>query len=161
MLSIAPFPLEGRRVLLLAGSVFSQVEAKTAVCYMMYRGSDVVAVYRPGQPRPRVGDVLGFGGDVPVVEHNGDVYPCDFFVDHRWLLGNIHEDSFEELANSERFKEFVDQRKLRADCVNCPWLRYCNGGCQKHIQAGRNYFCESYKMFFEHADDKIQELKKA
>jgi len=100
-------------------------------------------------------------GQYLVVEFNGDVYPCDFFVDHRWLLGNIHEDSFEELANSERFKEFMDQRKLRADCVNCPWLRYCNSGCQKHMQAGRNYFCESYKMFFEHADEKIQELKKS
>jgi uncharacterized protein len=97
-------------------------------------------------------------GQYLVVEFNGDVYPCDFFVDHRWLLGNIHEDTVEELLNSERFKEFMDQRKLHAECVNCQWLRYCNGGCQKHINANRNYFCDSYKMFFEHADEKIQEL---
>jgi len=68
MLSFAPFSIEGRRVLLLAGSVFSPVEAKTAVCYVMYRGRDVVAVHRPGKPRSRVDELLGFGGGIPVVD---------------------------------------------------------------------------------------------
>lgn len=98
-------------------------------------------------------------GQYLVVEYNGDVYPCDFYVDHEWLLGNIHEDSIEELANNEIFKNFSDQRKLHPDCENCPWLRYCKGGCQKHKRDDRNYFCDSYKMFFEHADGMIQQLK--
>lgn len=98
-------------------------------------------------------------GQYLVVEYNGDVYPCDFYVDQEWLLGNIHDDTIEELANSDRFKEFRDQRKLHTECEDCPWLKYCNGGCQKHTRFDRNYFCDSYKMFFEYADEKIQELK--
>lgn len=100
-------------------------------------------------------------GQYLVVEYNGDVYPCDFYVDHEWLLGNIHEDPIEDLANSDTFKSFMDQRRLPDHCKGCPWLKYCNGGCQKHMQFGLNYFCDSYKMFFEHADEKIQQLKKS
>jgi len=99
-------------------------------------------------------------GQYLVVEYNGDVYPCDFYVDHGWLLGNIHEDSIEELVNGEKFKEFIDNRQLPSQCSCCPWLRYCNGGCQKHMRVDRNYFCDSYRMFFEHAEGKIQQLKK-
>jgi uncharacterized protein len=98
-------------------------------------------------------------GQYLVVEYNGDVYPCDFYVDHEWLLGNIHDDSIEELMNSEKIRRFMDQRRLNADCESCQWLSYCNGGCQKHMHGDRNYFCDSYKMFFEHANGKIQRLK--
>jgi len=100
-------------------------------------------------------------GQYLVVEYNGDVYPCDFYVDDEWLLGNIHEDLIEELVNSAKFKEFIDKRQLSSECESCPWLRYCNGGCQKHVRVDRNYFCDSYMMFFEHADEKIQQLKKS
>mgnify|MGYP003730212485 CR=1 FL=1 len=98
-------------------------------------------------------------GKYLVVEYNGDVYPCDFYVDHEWLLGNIHEDSIEELASSEKFREFMGKRQLPSNCETCPWLRYCNGGCQKYMRVDLNYFCDSYKMFFEHAEEKIQSLK--
>ena len=33
-----------------------------------------------------------------VVEYNGDVYPCDFFVEGGWKLGNINLDSWPEIA---------------------------------------------------------------
>lgn len=100
-------------------------------------------------------------GQYLVVEYNGDVYPCDFYVDHEWLLGNIHEYTIEELVNGEKFKEFIGNRQLHSKCESCPWLRYCNGGCQKHMRVDRNYFCDSYRMFFEHADGKIQQLTKS
>lgn len=66
-LNHAPFPLKGRKVLLLAESNFSMLGAKTAVCYLRYRGEDVVAVLDSTKSGRRVRDVLGFGGDVPVV----------------------------------------------------------------------------------------------
>ena len=100
-------------------------------------------------------------GQYLVVEYNGDVYPCDFYVDPEWLLGNIHEDPIEELANSEKFNEFIFNRQLPSKCKTCPWQRYCNGGCQKHVRVDLNYFCDSYKIFFEHADGKIQQLKES
>ncbi|MDW8062102.1 MAG: anaerobic sulfatase maturase [Nitrososphaerota archaeon] len=98
-----------------------------------------------------------------VVEYNGDVYPCDFHVDRRWLLGNIMEDDLENIVTSEKFVEFLSIKdKLKERCGDCRWLRYCNGGCPKHWEIrnySENYLCKSYKMFFEHAHDKFILLK--
>jgi uncharacterized NAD-dependent epimerase/dehydratase family protein len=67
MISTAPFQLAGRRTLLLADGSFSQVEAKTAVCYLMYRSEDVVAVLDRDRAGETTGAVVGLGGDTPVV----------------------------------------------------------------------------------------------
>jgi len=67
MISTAPFQLAGRRTLLLADGSFSQVEAKTAVCYLMYQGDDVVAVLDAGHAGATAREVVGIGGDTPVV----------------------------------------------------------------------------------------------
>lgn len=102
-------------------------------------------------------------GKYVVVEYNGDVYPCDFFVEPELLLGNIMEHPLEEIVENLKFAEFSAQkRRLAAKCEECPWLQYCSGGCPKHqVQLGldRNYFCESYKMLFEHANERFLELK--
>jgi len=67
MLNQAPFPLEGRRVLLLAEGEFSPLGAKTAVCYLRYRGGDVVAVLDSTQAGRTADQVVGIGGATPVV----------------------------------------------------------------------------------------------
>ena len=67
MLSEAPFKIKGRKALLLANGMFSPVWAKTAVCFLMYRSEDVVAVLDAGHAGETAVGVLGFGGDVPVV----------------------------------------------------------------------------------------------
>jgi uncharacterized NAD-dependent epimerase/dehydratase family protein len=67
MLSKAPFPIRGRRALLLANRMFSPTWAKTAVCFLMYRAGDAVAVLDADQAGKTAQDVLGFGGSVPVV----------------------------------------------------------------------------------------------
>jgi uncharacterized NAD-dependent epimerase/dehydratase family protein len=67
MLSEAPFPIKGRKVLLLANGMFSPVWAKTAVCFLMYRAGDAVAVLDAGQAGETAQSVLGFGGDIPVM----------------------------------------------------------------------------------------------
>ncbi|MEM2514064.1 MAG: anaerobic sulfatase maturase [Candidatus Bathyarchaeia archaeon] len=98
-----------------------------------------------------------------VIEYNGDVYPCDFYVDRKWLLGNIVEDSIEDIIANEKFLEFIFIKdRLTEKCRDCNWLKYCNGGCPKHWEIkdySENYFCKSYKMFFEHAHDKFLKLK--
>ena len=35
-----------------------------------------------------------------VVEHNGDVFPCDFFVEEHLKLGNINTESLSDMLNS-------------------------------------------------------------
>lgn len=67
MLTTAPFPIRGRKALLLANRLFSPVWAKTAVCFLMYRAEDAVAILDSDQVGKTADDVLGFGGGVPVV----------------------------------------------------------------------------------------------
>lgn len=63
----APFPLAGRRLLLLADGCFTTNDAKTAACIAMYRSSDVVAVLDHARAGQTVRDAIGFGGDAPIV----------------------------------------------------------------------------------------------
>lgn len=66
-LSLPPFAMEGRRTLLLANGHFSSVDAKTALCFLMYRPQSIVAVHDAVHAGRTAGDVMGFGGSVPVV----------------------------------------------------------------------------------------------
>jgi uncharacterized protein len=97
-------------------------------------------------------------GGYIVVEYNGDVYPCDFFVEPEWLLGNIMETSLEEISSNLKFKEFKERRKLQEPCHGCKWVDYCHGGCQKTMLNGRYYFCESLKEFLKHAEEKLHSI---
>ncbi|MGB9682638.1 MAG: anaerobic sulfatase maturase, partial [bacterium] len=100
-----------------------------------------------------------------VIEHNGDIYPCDFFVEPRWLLGNIKENSLEEIYDSDLYKSF-SKRKNDVDerCKNCRWLELCWGGCPKFridksgMEIKYSYFCPSYQRFFEHSDRYFRNL---
>lgn len=92
-----------------------------------------------------------------VVEHNGDVFSCDFFVDDEWKLGNVLHDNLADMLNSPTQDRFGKRKiKLAEPCGNCPWLKYCRGGCPKDDR----YLCISHKMFFEHADKHYQKLAK-
>lgn len=103
-------------------------------------------------------------GNYVVVEHNGDVYSCDFFVEDSWKLGNLDNDDLLLLLNSERQTEFGKLKSdLPTECVECEWKRLCYGGCTKDRlrdprDNGISHFCESYKMFFNHADERLEEL---
>ncbi len=103
-------------------------------------------------------------GSYLTVEHNGDIYSCDFYVESDWKLGNVLSGNMEEMLNSERQNEFGNMKAaVPAECVACQWLHKCQGGCTKDRvrdaqDKGSNHFCLSYKMFFEHADTKLTEL---
>lgn len=103
-------------------------------------------------------------GTYLVVEHTGEVYSCDFFVEPAWKLGSVHEDELVALLNSPKQNQFGNMKvQLHEDCVECNWLKYCHAGCTKDrvgypVGHGKSYFCESYKMFFEVADARFQEL---
>lgn len=93
-----------------------------------------------------------------VVEHNGDVYPCDFFVEPDLRLGNIFSDSWNKMINSERYKNFGRQKsRWNERCVHCPYLKYCAGDCLKHrLPVGGSpktlsWLCRGFEMFLQHA----------
>jgi uncharacterized protein len=93
-----------------------------------------------------------------VIEYNGDVYPCDFFVESSWKLGNITVDSFPEIARRQRRYHFALKKTLpHEECQACEYQPICHGGCPK-FRHGRNrrfedldYFCSAYKMIFAKA----------
>ena len=100
-------------------------------------------------------------GRATAIEHNGDLYSCDHFVDPEHKLGNIHDAPIRELANSPGQEQFGrDKReKLPKCCRQCPVLFACNGACPKDRfihspdgEPGLSYLCEGYKMFFTHVD---------
>lgn len=99
-----------------------------------------------------------------VVEHNGNIYSCDFFVEPGCHLGNIMEDKISDMLNSPLQKEFgLNKSRLPAECLGCKWLIYCRGGCPKDrlIKTGTenlNHLCAGFKLFFEHSNDRFLEL---
>jgi len=117
-----------------------------------------------GLPAPEC-TLLPECGIYTVVEHNGDVYACDFFVEPEWKLGNIMTDSLTELLNSPLQNKFGAQKAvLPPECGECPWLTHCCCGCPRDRQnnpatGGSNHYCAAYKLFFEHADARLRQLE--
>jgi uncharacterized protein len=112
-------------------------------------------------------DLLAECGNYLVVEHNGDVYACDFFVEDGWKLGNVMERKLDHMLNSTPQRDFGRRKAdLPPPCDSCRWLFLCRGGCPKDRirdarDRGLNHFCEGYKMFFAHADPKLRTLAEA
>jgi uncharacterized protein len=94
-----------------------------------------------------------------VIEHTGDVFPCDFFVDPQWRLGNILDTPMEKLAACPAKRAFARKKeRLCNKCLVCRHLALCRGGCmkdrapfEKDGHGRESYFCESYRRFFDHA----------
>jgi len=98
-------------------------------------------------------------GRATAIEHNGDLFSCDHFVDDEHKLGNIHDTSIRELANSSRQEQFArdKQERLPSRCRECDYLALCNGACPKDrfVSSGDNeppvnYLCEGFLAFFAH-----------
>ena len=90
-----------------------------------------------------------------VVEHDGGVYPCDFFVQGNLLLGNINNNSWDELYNSQTYHNFGNQKSNWNEvCSLCPYLKLCHGDCQKlRYGAPENSrqlsnLCRGWKIFY-------------
>ena len=100
-------------------------------------------------------------GAALAIEHSGDLYSCDHFVYPENRLGNIMESALAALAGSAQQQEFGEAKEstLPRYCRECDVRFACNGECPKHRflttpdgEAGLNYLCAGYKMFFHHVD---------
>ena len=94
------------------------------------------------------------------VEADGSVYPCDFYCIDEYRLGSVKE-PFSELAASKKTLDFVHRSDLLPrECLACPYLRLCHGGCAHFREpvSRLNYFCEGYKLFFDHCIERLQDL---
>jgi uncharacterized protein len=93
------------------------------------------------------------------LEHNGDLYSCDHFVEPRYRLGNITTTEIAQLVKSHKQRHFgvSKQSTLPKYCLTCEVRFACNGGCPKNRvlhtrdgEFGLNYLCEGYRGFFNH-----------
>ena len=107
-------------------------------------------------------------GGNSVIEHNGDLYPCDHFVYEDYRIGNVLETDLRTLMASEKQIRFgIDKRNgLPKKCVTCRWYFACHGECPKHRfnrtdsgEPGLNALCDGYSMFFSHVAPYMERMK--
>ena len=96
-------------------------------------------------------------GRAAAIEHNGDLFSCDHFVNWEDLLGNVNETSVGEMIEGSKQQTFGRNKRdlLPKYCRECEFLNYCWGGCPAHRNAttpdgepGLNFLCEGYKLFY-------------
>jgi uncharacterized protein len=106
----------------------------------------------------------GFG---LAMEHNGDLYSCDHFVEPEYLLGNINQEHMFEMVGSKVQQKFGQDKHatLPKYCLACPVLFACHGECPKNRfietpdgEPGLNYLCSGYKAFFQRVDEPMRIL---
>jgi len=107
-------------------------------------------------------------GEALVVEHNGDVYPCDHYVYPEFKLGNILETPLLDLYKSQKRFDFGLNKKcsLPAECKLCEYLQVCRGECPKHRfemskfdDGNRNTLCEGFKYFFKYSMPYMEHMR--
>lgn len=99
-----------------------------------------------------------------VVEADGSVYPCDFYCMDEYRVGNLNEDSFETMRQRLMESGFLQvSADYAGQCRACRYFTICRGGCRRHREqpggaTGVNYFCESYRMFFDACLPRLREI---
>lgn len=100
-----------------------------------------------------------------VVEANGDVFPCDFYMLDEYRLGNFNYARIPEMDRKRTDIGFVERSNMiSAKCKECPYYSLCRGGCYRTRDMCKNegeyldYFCQSYQMFFRECQDRLKKL---
>lgn len=93
-----------------------------------------------------------------VVEGDGGVYPCDFYVLDEWRMGTVGEQSFESMCEGTTARKFLaESAKLPEDCRSCRYYALCRNGCRRERDAGKNIYCEAYRMFFSGRERELEQ----
>ena len=99
-----------------------------------------------------------------VVEADGSVYPCDFYMLDHYKLGNFLTDTLEQIDRQREQLRFVEQSQYQPEeCRQCRCFSLCRGGCRRDRDffsdgLGKNYLCDAYKSFFEYAYPRLLEV---
>lgn len=100
-----------------------------------------------------------------VIEADGSVFPCDFYMLDEWLLGNFNKDSIEDIEKKREELHFIERSTyLDSSCENCKWVYLCRGGCQRDRiplegkSSGKNRHCKAFQDFFTYAYPRLVEI---
>ena len=134
--------------------------------YISVRSFDNYISILMGRP-PEACGMSGSCTAYHLVESNGNVYPCDFYVLDKYLLGNVNTNSFKDFEISQTARDFVaESYHVDGACRRCKWYSLCRGGCKRCREPfvdgrpGLNRFCKAYKEFFEYAYPKMVTMAK-
>lgn len=110
--------------------------------------------------RPESCSMTGHCNVQYLVEADGSVFPCDFYALDTYCLGNLKTDTIEQIDQKRCEIGFIEKSLLLPErCKNCPWYSLCRGGCRRDYTEGdnaHNYYCESYRTFFEYAYPRLK-----
>ena len=114
---------------------------------------------------PESCDMIGHCSIQHVIEADGSIYPCDFYVLDEVKLGNINSDNINDIHQGAIVKSFIEESlNVDTNCKKCEWYKLCRGGCKRlrHIEDdgtyGLNKFCDSYKSFYEYSYERFEVL---
>ena len=108
--------------------------------------------------------MVGRCGPSLVIESDGSVYPCDFYMLDQYKLGNLNTDTLAQIDARRKEIGFIEQScAVDEKCKICKWYQLCRGGCRRDRDyyqdgIGRNYYCAAYERFFEYAWPKLGEV---
>ena len=102
-------------------------------------------------------------GHYLVVEGDGGLYPCDFYVLDNWFLGNIRDVDLAQIDQCKLVQDFLEESRHHPnDCKSCQWYFVCCGGCKRdwYMQNGiqKNYYCSSFQKFFAYYHSRLHEI---
>lgn len=114
---------------------------------------------------PEACDQCGVCNFQYVIEADGEVYPCDFYVLDEYKLGNLNQVTIEDIDKKREEIGFVAYSKTdHPQCDECQYYAICRGGCRRHrtveneMGNHENYFCKSYQMFFDHTIERMIQI---
>ena len=102
-----------------------------------------------------------------VIEADGSVYPCDFYVLDGWKLGALGETPLAAMGQGPLARQFLQEGlEHPAPCAACPWQDLCFGGCKRDWTTDaegqkQNYYCSSFQRFFAHAEPRLRRIADA
>lgn len=132
--------------------------------YISIRYFDNLVMMLKGR-RPENCGMSGICTSYFVVESDGSVYPCDFYVLDKYRIGNLSLQDFSQISASPVVRQFVDEsRPIDRECRICKWFKICRGGCRRYREPfvdgkpGLNKFCTAFKKFFDYSYIRLREL---
>ena len=100
-----------------------------------------------------------------VVEADGGIYPCDFYMLDDYKIGNLNSNSMEEIYKKREEKGFIQQSFFVSEkCYKCNYFSVCRNGCRRNRlidsdgNYGNNYFCDAFYEFFGYAMPRLKEI---
>jgi uncharacterized protein len=114
--------------------------------------------------QPEACDMRGTCSRGTIIEADGSVYPCDFYVLDDWYLGNVKKMDFRQIIISDKMDTFIDQSvQIESECYACEFYSICKGGCRRYkddLENGilKNYYCKAYKTFYSQTLNKFKQI---